>query len=70
MLVAIVLAPATRVQDDLLYPVDLFVWAWLLRSEDTVDMPVEDDVAAHDAQSVDDADSAFDDLARRVSIDD
>ena len=36
MTVAILLAPATRV-GYLLYPVDLFVWAWLLRSEDTVD---------------------------------
>jgi hypothetical protein len=36
MTVAILLAPATRV-GYLLYPVDFFVWAWLLRSEDTVD---------------------------------
>ncbi len=41
MTVAILLAPATRV-GYLLYPVDFFVWAWLLRSEDTVD-PVPDD---------------------------
>ncbi len=41
MTVAILLAPATRV-GYLLYPVDLFVWAWLLRSEDTVDpVPTE-----------------------------
>ena len=41
MTVAILLAPATRV-GYLLYPVDLFVWAWLLRSEDTVDpVPAE-----------------------------
>ena len=38
MTVAILLAPATRV-GYLLYPVDFFVWAWLLRSEDTVDPP-------------------------------
>ncbi len=36
MTIAILLAPATRV-GYLLYPVDFFVWAWLLRSEDTVD---------------------------------
>jgi len=36
MTVAILLAPATRV-GYLLYPVDFFVWAWLLRSEDSVD---------------------------------
>jgi hypothetical protein len=41
MTVAILLAPATRV-GYLLYPVDFFVWAWLLRSEDTVDPPPED----------------------------
>jgi hypothetical protein len=40
MLVAILLAPATRV-GYLLYPVDFFVWAWLLRGEDSVD-PVPD----------------------------
>jgi len=40
MTVAILLAPATRV-GYLLYPVDFFVWAWLLRSEDTVDPPPE-----------------------------
>ena len=38
MTVAILLAPATRV-GYLLYPVDFVVWAWLLRSEDTVDPP-------------------------------
>jgi hypothetical protein len=36
MTVAILLAPATRV-GYLLYPIDFFVWAWLLRSEDSVD---------------------------------
>ena len=36
MTVAILLAPATRV-GYFLYPVDFFVWAWLLRSEDSVD---------------------------------
>jgi Glycosyltransferase family 87 len=36
MTVAILLAPATRV-GYLLYPIDFFVWAWLLRSEDGVD---------------------------------
>lgn len=36
MTVAILLAPATRV-GYLLYPVDLFVWAWLLRSEGEAD---------------------------------
>lgn len=38
MTIAILLAPATRV-GYLLYPVNLFVWAWLLRSEDSVDPP-------------------------------
>jgi MYXO-CTERM domain-containing protein len=78
MLVAIVLAPATRV-GYLLYPADLFVWAWLLRSEDTVDAPVEDTEDTKDAgdgedagdtEDAEDAEDAFDDLARRVSIDD
>ncbi len=41
MTVAILLAPATRV-GYLLYPVDFFVWAWLLRSEDTVDAVPDD----------------------------
>jgi hypothetical protein len=36
MTVAILLAPATRV-GYLLYPVDFFVWAWLLRSEEAAD---------------------------------
>jgi hypothetical protein len=36
MTVAILLAPATRV-GYLLYPIDFFVWAWLLHSEETVD---------------------------------
>jgi hypothetical protein len=40
MTVAILLAPATRV-GYLLYPVDFFVWAWLLRGEESVD-PVPD----------------------------
>jgi len=41
MTVGILLAPATRV-GYLLYPVDLFVWAWLLRSEESVDpVPAE-----------------------------
>ncbi|MGA2519497.1 MAG: glycosyltransferase family 87 protein [Acidimicrobiales bacterium] len=43
MTIAILLAPATRV-GYLLYPVDFFVWAWLLKSEETVDpVPVLDD---------------------------
>jgi hypothetical protein len=37
MLIAILLAPATRV-GYLLYPIDLFVWAWMLRhAEDPPD---------------------------------
>jgi uncharacterized membrane protein YgcG len=36
MAVAILLAPATRV-GYLLYPIDFFVWAWLLRGEDSVE---------------------------------
>jgi hypothetical protein len=36
MTVAILLAPATRV-GYLLYPIDFFVWAWLLHGEETVD---------------------------------
>ena len=42
MAVAILLAPATRV-GYLLYPIDFFVWAWLLRGEDTVDPPADSD---------------------------
>ena len=42
MAVAILLAPATRV-GYLLYPIDFFVWAWLLRSEESVD-PVPESV--------------------------
>jgi hypothetical protein len=52
MLVAILLAPATRV-GYLLYPIDLFVWTWLLRGEEVVDG------AAH----------GFADLARRAALD-
>ena len=37
--VAILLAPATRI-GYFLYPIDLFVWAWLLRSEDGDVLPV------------------------------
>ena len=37
MLAAILLAPATRV-GYLLYPVNLFVWAWLLRRSDTPEL--------------------------------
>ncbi len=40
MTIAILLAPATRV-GYLLYPIDFFVWTWLLRGEETVD-PVPD----------------------------
>jgi hypothetical protein len=36
MTIAILLAPATRV-GYLLYPVDFFVWTWLLRSEEAAD---------------------------------
>jgi len=50
MAVAILLAPATRV-GYLLYPVDFFVWAWLLRSEDTVD-PFPDEIRVHTRQLV------------------
>lgn len=42
MTVAIFLAPATRV-GYFLYPVDFFVWIWLLRNEERVE--AEDDVA-------------------------
>lgn len=38
MAVAIVLAPATRI-GYVLYPVDFFIWAWLLRGEEAVDDP-------------------------------
>lgn len=38
--VAILLAPATRV-GYFLYPVDFFVWAWLLNSEDGAEAPAE-----------------------------
>ncbi len=33
MTIAILVAPATRV-GYLLYPIDFFIWAWLLRSEE------------------------------------
>jgi hypothetical protein len=39
MAVAILLAPATRI-GYLMYPVDFFVWAWLLRGEELVDAPL------------------------------
>jgi hypothetical protein len=38
MAIAILVAPATRI-GYLLYPVDFFVWAWLLRSEDLGSSP-------------------------------
>ena len=38
MLIAILLAPATRV-GYLLYPINLFVWAWMLRQADDPDPP-------------------------------
>jgi len=47
MLVAILVAPSTRI-GYLLYPIDFFIWAWLLRSEDlgsTVARPVEETAA-------------------------
>ena len=44
MTVAIVLAPATRI-GYLLYPVDFFVWAWLLRQEDAAEHPETEAVA-------------------------
>ncbi|HUO49204.1 MAG TPA: glycosyltransferase family 87 protein [Acidimicrobiales bacterium] len=40
MTVAILLAPATRI-GYLMYPVDFFVWAWLLRGEEQVDLLAE-----------------------------
>lgn len=46
MTVAILLAPATRI-GYFLYPVDFFVWAWLLRSEEEAMHPAP--VAAPDA---------------------
>jgi hypothetical protein len=41
MLIAILLAPATRV-GYLLYPINLFVWAWMLRQADDPDPPRPD----------------------------
>ena len=41
MLVAILLAPATRV-GYLLYPINLFVWAWMLRRSDDPVAPASD----------------------------
>ena len=41
MLIAILLAPATRV-GYLLYPINLFVWAWMLRQSDDPVAPVSD----------------------------
>lgn len=39
MTVAIVLAPATRI-GYALYPIDFFIWAWLLRGEEEAERPV------------------------------
>jgi hypothetical protein len=50
MLVGILLAPATRV-GYLLYAVNLFVWAWMLRK-------AEDPAVRHGRSSVDDAGGA------------
>jgi hypothetical protein len=60
MAVAILLAPATRV-GYMLYPIDLFVWAWLLRGEESVDVPVVE---------VGEPRRALDDLARSGARDD
>jgi hypothetical protein len=40
MTVAILLAPTTRI-GYLMYPVDFFVWAWLLRGEERTDRQAE-----------------------------
>lgn len=48
MAVAIVLAPTTRV-GYALYPVDFFVWTWLLRSEEAVEQSSRDVVAGAEA---------------------
>jgi hypothetical protein len=40
MLLAVLLAPATRL-GYLLYPVNFFVWSWLLRSEETSSKALE-----------------------------
>lgn len=48
MAVAIVLAPATRV-GYVLYPVDFFVWTWLLRSEEAVEQSSSDVVSGAEA---------------------
>jgi len=53
MLVAILVAPSTRI-GYLLYPVDFFIWAWLLRSEElasSVALPVEE-ASALDPETV------------------
>jgi len=53
MTIAIVVAPATRI-GYLLYPIDFFVWSWLLRSEDlgsTVPFPAGEVVGSDGASS-------------------
>jgi len=45
MAVGILLAPATRI-GYLMYPVDFFVWAWLLRGEDAAEAPTPTPTAA------------------------
>ena len=49
MTVAILLAPATRI-GYFLYPIDFFVWAWLLTSEDGVGTAVLVDEAVNEAE--------------------
>ncbi|MDA8071033.1 MAG: glycosyltransferase family 87 protein [Actinomycetota bacterium] len=48
MAVAIVLAPATRV-GYVLYPIDFFVWTWLLRSEEAAECSSRDVVSGAEA---------------------
>jgi len=63
MTVAILLAPATRI-GYLMYPVDFFVWAWLLRGEERVDA-VPPEALAH-LGHFDLPEAARDETGRRV----
>jgi hypothetical protein len=50
MLIAILLAPATRV-GYLLYPINLFVWAWMLRQADDPAVPDGDQLSSGSSNS-------------------
>jgi hypothetical protein len=65
MTVAILLAPATRV-GYLLYPVDFFVWAWLLRGEEAADVLAG--LSGHRARAVADDHRALSEPRARAGV--